>query len=70
MIEPTRYFLGQDVYGNWYAIPESERGTWNRLMAKDDAYNYDAWDAIEKYKVNIEQLTFENPNLALTDTEL
>lgn len=56
-----RYFLAQDVYSNWYCLPESERGTWDRLMQKEDIYNYDAWYVIETYKVNINILSFEKP---------
>tara|TARA_R110002012_G_C11506584_1_gene597936 strand:- start:544 stop:729 length:186 start_codon:yes stop_codon:yes gene_type:complete len=57
----NRHFLVQDIYNNWYCLPESERDTWNRLERKDDLFNYDAWDAIEKYKVDVSALTFENP---------
>lgn len=67
MNKPIKYFLAQDVYSNWYCLPESERQTWDRLMKKEDIYNYDAWHVIESYKVDINNLTFENPNLALTD---
>ena len=56
-----KYFLAQDVYSNWYCLPESERETWNRLIAKEDVYNYDGWAIIEEYKVDISRLTFENP---------
>lgn len=56
-----RYFIVQDVYSNWYCLPETERETWNRLIVKDNAYNYDAWDVILSYKVDIDKLTFENP---------
>lgn len=56
-----RYFLGQDFYGNWYSLPETERETWNRLISREDAYNYDAWNVILSYKININSLTFENP---------
>lgn len=31
-------------------------------MQKDDAYNFDAWDSMEKYKVDISKLeSFEDP---------
>ena len=56
-----RHFLAQDVYNNWYCLPESERETWNRLITKEDVYNYDAWHVIETYKVDITKLTFESP---------
>lgn len=56
-----KHLLRQDVYGNWYCLPEEELETWNRLICKEDAYNYDAWVVIEEYKVKLENLTFENP---------
>lgn len=56
-----RYFIAQDVYFNWYCLPEEERETWNRLISKPDAYNYDAWLIIEEYKIDVSKLTFENP---------
>lgn len=56
-----KYFIAQDVYSNWYCLPEDQRETWNRLINKPDAFNYDAWTIIEEYKVDIEKLTFENP---------
>ena len=61
MTKTVRYFLVQDVYSNWYCLPESERDTWKRLNKKEDAYNYDAWDVIASYKIDITTLTFENP---------
>jgi hypothetical protein len=57
----VRYFIAQDVYGTWYALPEAERETFNTLLNKEDAYNYDAWDVIQQYVVDITKLTFENP---------
>lgn len=56
-----RHFLAQDVYGNWYCLPEDMRETWNRLITKEDVYNYDGWHVIETYKVDINTLTFESP---------
>lgn len=56
-----RYFLGQDLYGNWYCLPEKKRETFRRLGRKDDAYNYDAWNEIVEYKVELTELTFEKP---------
>jgi hypothetical protein len=64
-----RYFTAQDVHGIWYCLPEEQRGTWNRVMAKKDAYNYDAWDLLQSYKIDIFKLTFEKPNLALAGTD-
>lgn len=56
-----KYFLGQDLYGTWYCLPETERETFDRLCKRLDAYNFDAWNSIAEYKVDLEQLTFENP---------
>lgn len=64
-----KHFLGQDLYGNWYCIPEDLRETWNRLINRLDAYNYDAWTIIENYKTDISKLTFENPVWRCTDTD-
>lgn len=61
MSEKPSFFLAQDVYNNWYCIPESEKETWNRLISKKDVFNYDAWDSIKEYKIDINKLTFENP---------
>lgn len=58
-----KYFLGFDLYDNCYCLPEEERETWNRLINRPDAYNYDGWAIIEKYKIDsIHKLTFENPS--------
>ena len=56
-----KYFLGQDLYGNWYCLPEEKRQTFERLRKRDDAYNFDAWQPIASHKVELEELTFENP---------
>lgn len=62
-----KYFIAQDVYSNWYCLPESMRDMWDGLITKEDVFNYDGWHIIEEYKIDINKLTFENPNLALTD---
>lgn len=58
-----RYFIAQDLYSNWYCLPENLRETWTRLINKPDAYNYDGWSTIEEYKIDISNLTFENPKI-------
>ena len=58
-----RYKLSKDNYNNWYMLPEQEWDTWDRLLNRTDRHDYDAFDRMEKYIIDIDELTFEKPNL-------
>lgn len=56
-----RHFLAKDLYGQWYCLPEWLRETWDRLFAKEDSHDFDAWTQMAKYKTDLNKLTFESP---------